>query len=267
MYFAVARRPCLPLPVVMPELSLGIPVYNSSRFLDELFACLHALDPLPDEIILLDDASSDDSLHRLQQFARRWTLPVPVRVLNNERNLGIAGAYNRLVREARGKWLQLLDGDDVLVQPDYYSRVLPALKNENHLIVTGLESNSALLGWGFRLFSILVPRHPPRWWPLLGSFATRSGVIYQRRLLVEHPFPDPMYSGSDVIHLLGLREGGRCVYLRQPHVFHRVHRDSQSSRSRDYAVYRQQLAQFGGSVRLVHRADIALRQIGHRWGR
>lgn len=251
----------------MTDLSLGIPVYNSSLFLDGLFACLRALDPLPDEIILLDDASSDDSLPRLQMFAEASSLPVPVRVLSNDRNLGIAGAYNRLAREARGEWMQVLDGDDVLVGSDYYAQVRPALIAENDLVVTALESNSALLGWGARLLAPLVPRYPPRWWPLLGSFATRSGVIYRRRLLLESPFPDPMYPGSDVIHLLGLRNERRCVYMRRPRVFHRVHSGSQSSRGRDYAVYQQQLARCGRAVRLVYGADIALRQIGHRWSR
>jgi glycosyltransferase involved in cell wall biosynthesis len=251
----------------MTDLSLAIPVYNASPFLDGLFACLRALDPLPDEIILLDDASQDDSWRRLQAFGETSGLRVPVRVLRNERNLGIAGAYNRLVREASGEWLQVLDGDDVLVEPDYYARVRRGLNAGHDLVVTGLESNSALLRRGSRLFRALVPRHPPQWWPLLGSFATRSGVIYRLRLLVEHPFADPMYPGSDVIHLLELRNNSRCVYLPRPRVFHRVHANSQSSRMRDYTPYRRQLARFGAAVRVVYGTDIALRQMGHRWSR
>jgi len=251
----------------MTDLTLGIPVYNASPFLDGLFACLRALDPLPDEVILLDDASRDDSWRRLQEFGETSRLRIPVRVLRNERNLGIAGAYNRLVHEARGEWLQVLDGDDVLVEPDYYAQVRPVLNAGNDLVVTGLESNSALLRLGSRLFRSLVPRHPPQWWPLLGSFATRSGVIYRRRLLVQHPFVDPMYPGSDVIHLLDLRHNGRCVYLPRPRVFHRVHADSQSSRLRDYTSYHRQLARFGRMIRLTYGFDIALRQMGHRWSR
>lgn len=251
----------------MTDLTLGIPVYNASPFLDGLFACLRALDPLPDEVILLDDASLDDSWRRLQAFGETSGLRVPVRVLRNDHNLGIAGAYNRLVREASGEWLQVLDGDDVLVEPDYYARVRRVLDAGDDLVVTGLESNSALLRRGSRLFRMLVPRHPPQWWPLLGSFATRSGVIYRRRILVEHPFADPMYPGSDVIHLLDLRGNSRCVYLPKPRVFHRVHADSQSSRLRDYTPYRRQLARFGRAVRVAYGTDIALRQMGHRWSR
>lgn len=251
----------------MTDLTLGVPAYNAAPFLEGLFACLRALDPLPDEVILLDDASQDDSWQRLQAFGETSGLRVPVRVLRNDHNLGIAGAYNRLVREASGEWLQILDGDDVLVEPDYYAQVRPALNTGNDLVVTGLESNSALLRRGSRLFRSLVPRHPPQWWPLLGSLATRSGVIYRRQILVEHRFADPMYPGSDVIHLLDLRGSGGCVYLSRPRVFHRVHADSQSSRLRDYTPYRRQLARFGRAVRVAYGADIALRQMGHRWSR
>jgi len=251
----------------MTEVSLAIPVYNSSPFLDGLFRCLRGLEWFPGEIVFLDDASSDDSLQRLRVFAEKAELPVPVRVIANESNAGIAGAYNKLVRETRGEWLQLLDGDDVLVERDYYAQVMPALTIENVLVITGLESNSALLRRGSRCFRRLVPPHPPVWWPLLGSFATRSGVFYRRQSLIDHPFADPMYPGSDVIHLLDLRRTGRCLFMPRPRVFHRVHEQSTSSRSRDYTAYRKQLARFGGCVRFVHGCDIALRQMGHRWSR
>jgi glycosyltransferase involved in cell wall biosynthesis len=251
----------------MAEISLGIPVFNSSLFLEDLFECLRTLDPLPDEIIMLDDASSDDSLRRLRMFHEKSALRVTMRILANARNMGIAGAYNCLAREARCDWLQVLDGDDVLVERDYFAQLKPALSADNDLVVTGLESNSGLLANGSRLFRALVPYHPPVWWPLLGSFATRSGVIYRRRFLAEHPFHDPMYPGSDVIHLLDLRRNGRCVYMPRPRVFHRVHERSQSSRSKDYAAYRRQLASYGGIARVTYGLDIALRQMGRRWSR
>lgn len=251
----------------MTSISLGIPIYNASAFLDGLFACLRALDPMPDEIILLDDASQDDSWQQLQEFGKASGLRASVHILGNERNVGIAGTYNRLVREAGSEWLQILDGDDVLVESDYYARVQQDLIADNDLVVTGLESNSALLRRGSHLFRWLVPHCAPQWWPLLGSFATRSGIVYRRQLLIENPFVDPMYPGSDVIHLLDLRGSGRCVYLPKPRVFHRVHDGSQSSRSRDYTEYRRQLRRFGVLVRLTYGMDITLRQMGHRWSR
>lgn len=249
----------------MAEISLGIPVYCSARFLDELFTCLRGLDPLPAEVVLFDDASTDDSLARLQHFAAE--APFAIRVLANARNTGIAGAYNRLAREMRSEFVHILDADDLICEPDYYARVRPALQSSNDLVVTGLRSNARSLDLGARAFSTMVPRRPPVWWPLLGSFATRSGVIYRRQRLLETPFPDPAWPGSDVIHLLRLRRGGGCVFLPTPHVRYRVHAAAQSSRQRDYSTYRAALAEFDQPTRLTHRFDLALRRVGHGWMR
>lgn len=249
----------------MTTVSLAIPVYDSAKFLDELFACLRRLDPQPAEIVLLDDASTDDSLDRLHRFAE--TAPGTVRVFTNARNMGIAAAYNRLARETRSEFVHLLDADDLICEPDFYARLRPALQQDVDAAVTGLRSNARWLDRCSRLFGAFVPRHPPTWWPLLGSFATRSGVIYRRARLLDVPFPDPAWPGSDVIHLLELRTGRRCTFLPAPHIHYRVHPDSQSSRQRDYSRYRQALAAFEWTIRLTHGADLALRGIGQRWMR
>ena len=251
----------------MAEITLGIPVYNSSPFLDELFACLRRLDPLPSEIVFLDDASTDGSFTRLGEFSCSTDTQIPVRVLRNEHNLGIAGSYNRLAREARSEWVQILDADDLLVEADFYQRVATSLDSEDDIVVTALTSNARLLDWVARICSRLVPRRPPRWLPLLGSVATRSGVLYRRSRLIEHPFPDPAYPGSDVIHLLELRLRYVCVFQSDIHVRYRVHAHAQSSRARDYTAYRQELEQFGSMTQLAHRLDLWLREIGQRLAR
>lgn len=249
----------------MADISLCIPVFNSAAFLDELFDCLRSLVILPAEIVFLDDASNDDSALRLKMFADSPGLSTAVRVLTNERNGGIAAAYNRLAREARSEWIQLLDADDKFANRDYFARVQAGLGPECDLVITGLVSNAVFLSWCSRMLGRLVPKSPPRWWPLLGSFATRSGVLYRRERLIEHPFPDPAWPGSDVIHLLGLRKPGVCAYLYQPQVFYRVHSKAQSSRPQNYALYRQQLARFGPAVRLAYGFDLALRRVGQKW--
>lgn len=251
----------------MAEVSLCIPVFNSAAYLDELFTCLRALSPQPDEIILLDDASTDDSLVRLREFAAGVVQGLQVHVLANARNAGIAAAYNRLAHEARGEWVQILDADDLPVDVDFYARIRDALTPGIDTVVVALDSNARLLRWGSRLLGSLVPRRPPLWCPLLGSFATRAGVLYRRRRLLDVPFPDPSYPGSDVVHLLELRREGGCIFLRRPRVFYRVHGAAQSSRHRDYTVYRHHLRDFGMVVRLVYGVDLCLRQLVQMWER
>jgi glycosyltransferase involved in cell wall biosynthesis len=248
------------------KVTLGIPLHNSAPFLDELFTCLRGLDPAPAEIIFLDDASNDDSAARVDGFLASGAV-AGARLVRSERNLGIAGAYNRLAQEASSEWIQVLDADDLIAEPDFFARVDNALNNDADLVVTALRSNARVLNACARALSPLVPRRPPAWWPLLGSFATRAGVLYRRARLLALPFPDPAYPGSDVIHLLKLRNIGRCIYNSRAHVFYRVHRAAQSSQARDYTRYRSELGAFGGAVRFTHRLDLTLRRLGQAWAR
>ena len=93
------------------EASFIIPLYNCRAHSRE---CLRTLqDTLPPglahEILLVDDGSTDGT--------RTWlaTLPSPVRVLLNERNLGFAGTCNRGAAAARGRLLFFLHNDLVLL--------------------------------------------------------------------------------------------------------------------------------------------------------
>jgi succinoglycan biosynthesis protein ExoO len=71
--------------------------------LDQTFAEL--------ELILIDDASSDDSVARAQAVAAGDPRLV---VIALERNLGPGGARNRGLDRARGDWIAVVDSDDVL---------------------------------------------------------------------------------------------------------------------------------------------------------
>jgi len=248
----------------MPEVTLAIPIFNSGAFLDDLFACILRLDPPPSEIIFLDDASSDDSYARIQKFAASGICKTRLRVLKNECNLGTAGTYNRLIGEAHCEWMQLLDADDLLVEVDFYRRVADDLEHNNHIAIAALTSNDRLLRFGARFASCFVPHHLPRWLPVLGTAATRSGAMYRREALIALPFPDPAYPGSDIIHLLLLREKHRCVFVRRAHVYYRIHAAAQSGQVRDYSLYRDKLDRFGPLTRLVHRVDLWLRQLAQR---
>ena len=251
----------------MISVSLCIPVYRSAAFLPALFERLLGLEPKPLEVLLLDDASPDESAALLSCFVKQALPQLNVRVIRNVSNMGIAAAYNRLAREAHSDWVHILDADDHPVEVDFYARVAIAMEPQRDLLVAAIQSNSPVLRCGVAALGGLVPREPPRWWPLLGSFATRAGIIYRRVSLVAQPFPDPAFPGSDVLHFLRLRSGRNCVFLRHSHVFYRVHAGAASSQKRSYRQYRAGLAAVGWFTRLTHMLDLGLRVLGQRIGR
>jgi len=90
-----------------PVVSVIVPAYNTKPYiaraltsvLDQTFADF--------EIIVVDDASTDGTA----DVARSLGDP-RVRVLTSEVNRGAAVARNHALREARGRWISLLDSDD-----------------------------------------------------------------------------------------------------------------------------------------------------------
>ncbi|GAA5160681.1 glycosyltransferase [Viridibacterium curvum] len=89
-----------------PTVSVVIPVYNCFDLLGEAIDSVLAQQPLPMEIIVVNDGSSDGDY---QEFARRYPL---VRVIDKP-NSGVSASRNLAVREARGDLIAFLDADDV----------------------------------------------------------------------------------------------------------------------------------------------------------
>jgi glycosyltransferase involved in cell wall biosynthesis len=93
-----------------PLVSVLLPCFDAERFVGA------ALDSLLDqtygalEILAIDDASGDGTLGILEAYAAR---DERVRVLRNERNLGLISTLNRGVAEARGELIARMDADDV----------------------------------------------------------------------------------------------------------------------------------------------------------
>ncbi len=98
-----------------PWLSVLIPVYNVSAYVE---ACLNSVQSQVEgagelEILVLDDASSDDSWAKVEQVAR--DRPQRLRLLRHANNRGVAAARNTLLAQARGRYVWFLDADDVLL--------------------------------------------------------------------------------------------------------------------------------------------------------
>lgn len=95
-----------------PWLSIVVPVYNApARYLDDLVRSFLVQKETGAELILSDDASTSEE-------TRRWlSKPLPhstIRIVRNQTNGGIARATNAGLAEAAGRWVTLLDHDDVI---------------------------------------------------------------------------------------------------------------------------------------------------------
>lgn len=99
------------MPTASPTVSVIVPVYNAEKTLP---ACLGNLvhQTLPEiELILVNDASTDNSLHILLECEHAF--PDKVIVVNLSQNSGPGGARNAGLAYASGKYIGFTDSDDI----------------------------------------------------------------------------------------------------------------------------------------------------------
>ncbi len=94
---------------MIPDVSIVIPVYNSAKTLQRaVYSTLNQ--GVTDEIIIVNDCSSDHSLQVAQQLQHAFKQIVIVSLDNNS---GASTARNKAIEIANGKYLAFLDSDDV----------------------------------------------------------------------------------------------------------------------------------------------------------
>lgn len=96
----------IPVSVIMAN-------FNHGHFLDEALGGLLAQSALPAEIIIIDDASTDDSLEKLRGWSARH--PEIIRVLRNETNQGVLRTIQRGLDESRGTYVFFHSADDFIL--------------------------------------------------------------------------------------------------------------------------------------------------------
>ncbi len=81
---------------------------NNARFLSQCLESVFMQTLQPKEIIVVDDASTDDSHLILEPFVRKGEITL----IQNNSNLGIAASRNRAIALGKSAFLTTLDSDD-----------------------------------------------------------------------------------------------------------------------------------------------------------
>ena len=89
-----------------PTISVVIPAYNAGRYICAAIDSVLAQTLPPQEIIVIDDGSTDDTGERLLVYGQR------IRYFF-QKNQGIGAARNIGTSRANGDWIALLDADDI----------------------------------------------------------------------------------------------------------------------------------------------------------
>lgn len=94
-----------------PLVSICIPTYNGSQYIEEaLNSAINQTYPSL-EIVISDDQSSDDTLKIIKQFAKKTNIPI---YIYSHIPSGIGANWNHCVKKANGAYIKFLFQDDIL---------------------------------------------------------------------------------------------------------------------------------------------------------
>ena len=110
------------------SISIIIPVYNSAGYISRAIDSVLAQTHLPDEIIIVDDGSTDNTVQVIQQYE-------PKIKLIQQANTGASAARNTGIEAATGEWIAFLDADDEWL-PEKLQLQTDLLKRNPHLVWT-----------------------------------------------------------------------------------------------------------------------------------
>ena len=92
--------------------------YNDARYLPDSLSAICAQTRLPEEVVVIDDGSTDNSVEIIEDFGRRYPF---IRLLRNEANRGLLYSINRALNEARCDFVVWAAADDRLL-PNFLER-------------------------------------------------------------------------------------------------------------------------------------------------
>jgi glycosyltransferase involved in cell wall biosynthesis len=114
-----------------PYISVVMSVYNGERFLAEAIDSIATQTFSDFEFLIINDCSTDGSRAMVQACS-----DPRIRLIDNERNLGLAASLNRGLEQARGSYIARMDADDV-AEPDRLDKQIEYMEKNPDIDVCG----------------------------------------------------------------------------------------------------------------------------------
>jgi glycosyltransferase involved in cell wall biosynthesis len=125
---------------MISNVSVAMATYNGSKFITEQLMSILAQTIFPSEIIIVDDASTDDTV----DLIRLLQIDYPViQLYCNEQNLGPVGSFKKALIKSNAHYIALADQDDIWLPNKLELSITQLSKTENEhapsMVYTDLE--------------------------------------------------------------------------------------------------------------------------------
>lgn len=131
----------------MKKISVLIPVYGVEKYIERFARSLFSNSIINDcEIIFVNDCTKDSSMEILTEVLKEYQ-KLSVKIINHEKNKGLAGARNTGLLNATCDYIICLDSDD-WIEPDFLEKLYnSAIENDSDIVTCGfyLEKKNGII--------------------------------------------------------------------------------------------------------------------------
>lgn len=211
------------------SVSVVIPAHNAARFLPEAVASIRAQTMAVTEIVVVDDASTDDTAAIARQAG--------CRVVTQAAAAGAGAARNRGAEVATGEWLAFLDADDLWVAGKIARQLAWMQTHPETDVLFGHGANFMMTPGGLRREEPVRPAYLP------------GSALLRRQYFLDRFRFNPLVAPSEVVdwYLRLQREGARLALQPELVLWRRLHdtntrRQGDGGRATDLKLLRAHLA-------------------------
>lgn len=204
----------------MTKASIIIPVYNKGKYLKDTLVSVDRQTEKDLEVIIIDDASTDFSMDIISDFASNTRKQV--KVIQNEKNQGVAYSRNIGIQESRSDYVTFLDADDT-INFDFMEIMLDGIiKNPDVDFVRGVvrmyDGGEIVIDGRIKKSyagQIIVPKMQPKY--IYQESISSNGRLYNSSFIknlrfVESSYEDYEFSLDTILSCTSILYTNEAIY-------------------------------------------------------
>jgi glycosyltransferase involved in cell wall biosynthesis len=111
-----------------PQISICIPAYNQTKYLDILIRSIQDQSFRDFEIIVSDDSKTDD----VSNYLRKYNFGNQLKYFRNQPSLGSPENWNAAIAKATGKYIKIMHHDDAFTNPSALEEMFHFMESNNY---------------------------------------------------------------------------------------------------------------------------------------
>ena len=195
--------------------------YNNSKFILPFLESINKSKLLPNQLIIVDDASSDDSVFLINKIKNNLKFKVLLKV--NKINMGFAKSLNIAKRHIKSEYFARLDPDDY-VKKNRFDVQLKYLKNNPEIDIVGSNTDYIKSGKKIRVSNnplsskkianlIIKGTIPVIHGSIMGKYDAIKNFNYKQKLVPAEDYDLFAYIIKNKMNIANIEESLTCVNI------------------------------------------------------